>query len=204
MSMVFIYALMSLLVTNHVVAFAPSFGMMVYNQKVTTKPLFLEKDEERDEGNYRSDIDEMRKMLETSWNGDTMGTFIPTSASAAASAAAESIFSALSASSDAGEEGRVLMVDISLPSFDPLSGPNVYDDIGAVEFCSELAKRINHQRSSCDVLRKEGRCAIIVKDGTLGMLKHTRIRSRLDFISLSLSQSFAIHHHSFMYISLKI
>lgn len=126
-----------------------------------------EESSENGEENIRSDLDAMRKILESSWNEDTMGTNIPTTPESAASAAAESIFSAWDNKNGDDDEGTVFMVDIGLPSMDPLSGPNVYDDISAVEFCAELAKRINDKRGQSNLLRPDGRCAIVVKDGNL-------------------------------------
>merc|ERR1712038_1753663 len=47
--------------------------------------------------NYRQDVDSMRRMLESSWKEESMGS-VPTTPQRAASNAAESVLSALSSS----------------------------------------------------------------------------------------------------------
>jgi len=88
---------------------------------------------------------------------------VPTNSESAASAAAESIISAL----NQPDRAKVFMIDISLPSLDPASGSNIYDDVGAVEFCYELVKKIHSQRGSCASLRQNGSAAIVVRDANL-------------------------------------
>lgn len=105
--------------------------------------------------NYRSDIDAMRRILEQSWDSSKMGD-VPTSASSAASAAAKSLNVAMS---DSSSEKNTFMVDINLPSLDVTMGPNIYDDVAAVEFCIELAKNLKQISQSGKGI------AIIVNDG---------------------------------------
>ena len=81
---------------------------------------------------------------------------VPTTPERAAKNAAESVLSALSISSSSSgsssdhsnseSDSCIFMVDISLPSLDPMSGHNIYDDVGAAEFCIEFGERINENR----------------------------------------------------------
>ena len=111
--------------------------------------------------NYRQDADLMRSMLESSWKEETMGQ-VPTSPERAASNAAEAVLSALS-----DQSNGIFLVDISLPSMDPMSGDTVYDDVGAAEFCIEFAARLNENRNTCDRLQNDGSVSILVKDDSL-------------------------------------
>ena len=77
----------------------------------------------------------------------------PTTPERVAKNAAESVLSALSISSGSSSDHSnsesdscIFMVDISLPSFDPMSGHNIYDDVGAAEFCIKFGERINENR----------------------------------------------------------
>ena len=120
------------------------------------------------------DFDLMRKILESSWNEEIMG-YVPTTPQQAASNAAESVLNAIMISNNSRSDSmtsnnsnnNVYMIDISLPSLDPMNGDNVYDDVGAAEFCIEFAKRLNVNRISCDGLRNDGGVAIVVKDDSL-------------------------------------
>jgi len=94
-----------------------------------------------DKSSSSRQVHAMRRALEESWNAATMGP-VPTTPKSAASTAADSIVSALR---DRREKNmmytrRIFLLDLALPSFDVTSGPNVYDDVAAVEFCTELAK----------------------------------------------------------------
>eukprot|EP00978_Attheya_sp_CCMP212_P025430 scaffold81762_cov46-Attheya_sp.AAC.1 len=75
---------------------------------------------------------DLRRMLELSWNVDTMGD-VPNTPEAAAEAAAQALKEALVSSTD-----QIFMVDLLLPIYD-VSGP-AYDEVLAVEFCTALAK----------------------------------------------------------------
>lgn len=115
------------------------------------------------EGDYRSDVDEMKKILEESWNEKTM-SHIPTNPQSGALAGTEAIMNILHDPNC--ERGKVIMVDIALPSLDP-NFENFYDDVGAVEFCAELANGIANQRRYSDYLSNDGKIAIVVKDENL-------------------------------------
>lgn len=97
--------------------------------------------------NNDDSLDDMRRLLEASWNVDTMGS-VPTNPQDAADAAATCIQSAM------GEE-NIFFVDILLPSYDVTQGPNIYDEVLAVEFCVELAKSL--EEKSCILVRDERR-----------------------------------------------
>ncbi|GFH54421.1 hypothetical protein CTEN210_10897 [Chaetoceros tenuissimus] len=116
-----------------------------------------------DGNDYRNDMDEMRKILEQSWNEKTMSA-PPTNSASAALAACESIVNYLNDPST--EEKKVIMVDIALPLMDP-SYQEVYDDVGAVEFCCKLAMELNYKRDECKSLKNDGSCAIIVNNQNL-------------------------------------
>ena len=98
------------------------------------------------EADENDSVDQMRRLLESSWNSDTMGV-VPTNADAAASAAAEAIFAAREQ-----QDKQLYMVDILLPQYDIRQGERLYDEVMAVEFCISLAKRL------------EGKSAIVVRD----------------------------------------
>lgn len=123
--------------------------------------LFAQNDKNPNNGNYRQDVDLMRSMLESSWKEETMGQ-VPTSPERAASNAAEAVLSALS-----NQNNGIFLVDISLPSMDPMSGDTVYDDVGAAEFCFEFAARLNENRNTCERLQNDGGVSIVVKDESL-------------------------------------
>jgi len=83
-------------------------------------------------------LDSMRKLLEASWNVETMGA-VPSSPETAAEGAANSMMTAV-------EQGkRLLFVDLLLPSYDITQGYNMYDDVSAVEFCIELIKYLDQK-----------------------------------------------------------
>ena len=86
------------------------------------------------------DLDGMRKLLETSWNSETMG-IVPSNPEAAAAAAATSMRNAM-------DNGKSLFfVDLLLPSYDITQGPNMYDDVLAVEFCIALTNALKEKAS---------------------------------------------------------
>jgi hypothetical protein len=135
-------------------------------ERYTFKPAqkhssFLREGTSDGNSDYRKDIDSMRSILESSWKEETMGG-VPTTPQIAASNAAESVLNAMS-----DQMTGIFMIDISLPSLDPMSGHNVYDDIGAAEFCIEFAEKINENRRSCERLKNDGGVAIVVKDSAL-------------------------------------
>lgn len=104
----------------------------------------------------RTNVDAMRSLLESSWNVGTMGE-VPTSPDSAAEAASQSI----TASLQAQPNKRLLQVDIRLPSFDIRQGPNIYDDIQAVEFCCQLAENLRRNGNG-----SIGKALILVRDGS--------------------------------------
>jgi hypothetical protein len=94
-------------------------------------------------------IDDMRRLLEASWNAETMGC-IPTNAESAAEAAAAAIDNAKNRALSASQ--NLFYVDLLLPQYDIRQGSNLYDEVLAVEFCVALSKRL------------KGRSAIVVRD----------------------------------------
>lgn len=84
--------------------------------------------------NDDNDIDDLRRLLETAWNAETMGR-VPTSANGAAEASAAALATALER-----KESSLFFVDILLPQYDISAGTNLYDEVLAVEFCIALAK----------------------------------------------------------------
>lgn len=112
-------------------------------------------DDEEEGGFEVSDFNSARDGLEKLWDESNQISAIPTSAKNAAIAAVDCIMTALSVNSSLK---KVLMIDVTLPSFDPIYGPSVYDDVAAAEFCVELAKELHERKGSRE------RVAIILKD----------------------------------------
>jgi hypothetical protein len=107
-------------------------------------------------------MDSMRRLLEKSWNSESMGP-IPTNAESAADSAAKSILEALDR-----KQIPLFFVDILLPQYDITQGDRLYDEVLAVEFCIALANRL------------EGKSVIVVKDQrTMDTVK--RILDRREF-----------------------
>lgn len=86
-------------------------------------------------------IDNLRSLLEASWNTETMGC-VPTNAESASDAAASALLSALDQ-----DQTPIFFVDILLPQYDITHGTNLYDEVLAVEFCMELAKKLKGDKS---------------------------------------------------------
>lgn len=84
------------------------------------------------------EIDNVRRMLETSWNTKTMG-LVPDSPEAAARAAADSLETAMERSSQ-----NCYFIDIRLPQYDS-SNLRLYDEVLGVEFCIALSQCLHAQ-----------------------------------------------------------
>ena len=90
-------------------------------------------------------INEMRRLLEGSWNSDMMGK-LPTTPLDAANEAGGSLLTAK-------ERGlELVMINLLLPSYDITMGSSVYDEVEAVTFCVALSKFL------------EGKTSIVVRD----------------------------------------
>ena len=98
------------------------------------------------ESDSEGGVDALRKMLEASWNTQSMGV-VPTSADSAASAAAESVLAAFER-----EKKAVFFVDVLLPQYDLAQGERMYDEVSAVDLCISLARQL------------EGKTEIVVRD----------------------------------------
>ena len=122
------------------------------------------------ENGKRKNMDELRRILEQSWNEETMSK-VPTNAKSASEAATEAIVNSLNDLPG----NKVIMVDIALPSLDP-SYISFYDDVGAVDFCTKLAMEINSKRSNCSSLSNDATCAIVVKSENLVSLDPDSIK----------------------------
>ena len=79
------------------------------------------------------DLDDMRNMLESSWNVESMGQ-VPNTPQSAAEEAASAIIGARN-----DGLGNICFVDLLLPQYDIQQGPNLYDEVEAVDFCRLLA-----------------------------------------------------------------
>lgn len=79
------------------------------------------------------DLDDLRNMLESSWNVESMGQ-VPNTPQSAAEEAASAIIGARN-----DGLGNICFVDLLLPQYDVLQGPNLYDEVEAVDFCRLLA-----------------------------------------------------------------
>lgn len=137
-------------------------GFVVSRQRlIQSKPsvLFLSDD-------AQENIDEMRRLIESSWNKSTMGK-VPTDAESAADTAIESLNAALASSSSEGSrKSQVFHVDILLPQYDIRQGSNMYDEVLASEFCIHLANRLT------------GKTEILVKDKKTLMLVNRVLSAR--------------------------
>jgi len=104
-----------------------------------------------DSGDDDPRVDAMRSMLESSWDGATMGV-IPSGPEKAAEAAGESVADAM------GKNKNVIMIDLRLPSYDITEGPKMYDIMSVYDFCSFLSDRLidrNLIRKSLVLVRNE-------------------------------------------------
>jgi hypothetical protein len=111
------------------------------------------------------DLDAMRRLLQSSWNSDTMGS-VPSDATAAANEAYASILSA-------SENGQnMFFVNLLLPAYDITQGHNLYDEVLAVEYCIALSKCL------------KGKTSIVVRDDktlqVVGRVLDARERDAVD------------------------
>jgi hypothetical protein len=116
-------------------------------------------------GDSEKNVDDMRRLLESSWNAATMG-IVPTNADSAADATVGSLQTAMERGSTS-----IFLVNILLPQYDISRGDLLYDEVLAVEFCIALANRI------------EGKSSIVVRDDktvqTVTRILDARERDRL-------------------------
>lgn len=87
-----------------------------------------------------TNLDDLRRLLESSWNAETMGR-VPTSVTGAAEASASALMTALERQ-DKTDAQSVFFIDILLPQYDITAGTNLYDEVLAVEFCIALANNL--------------------------------------------------------------
>jgi len=93
----------------------------------------------------------MRSMLESSWDGEVMGT-VPTNPEKGAEAASECVADAMR------QNKNVLMVDLRLPTYDITEGSELYDSTAAYDFCSFLSDKLREKnliRKSLILVRNE-------------------------------------------------
>jgi hypothetical protein len=95
--------------------------------------------------NGSDELESMRRLLQTSWDEDTMGQ-VPSDATVAANEAHSSILSAV----DRGVS--VFFIDLLLPAYDVTQGSNLYDEVLSVEYCIALANCL------------KGKSSILVRD----------------------------------------
>ena len=106
--------------------------------------------DDNDDDNYNN-LNDLRQLLESSWNTPAMGQ-VPSTPELAARAAATAVQNALS-------RNILSMVDILLPQYDVNQSDKVYDQVLAVEFCIALAKELqpndsaNNNKKTCIVVR---------------------------------------------------
>lgn len=131
------------------------------------------------------DVDHMRRLLEASWNVETMG-LVPTSAASAADAAAMSLQAALKeidklVPKGSGRSG-FFFVDINLPQYDIRQGGKFYDEVMMVEFCALLAYRIRGYQQSESI--KQHTVILVRDDKTVQTVNRVfNARQRADRIS---------------------
>jgi len=176
MKLSFLLALLRLLHSNRVaLSLTSPYQATSRRTNYISSSALRNSEDANDENGNRKIMDEMRRILEQSWNEETMSK-VPTNAKSASEAATEAIVNSLNDLS-----GKVIMVDIALPSLDP-SSTSFYDDVGAVDFCSKLAMEINSKRSNCSSLSNDATCAIVVKNENLV----SRAAKLLEYASFSL------------------
>lgn len=84
-------------------------------------------------------VQAMRSMLESSWDGASMGV-VPSSADKAAEAAAECAALAM------GQQHNILMIDLRLPSYDITEGSKLYDPMAVYNFCACLSDQLRERK----------------------------------------------------------
>ena len=89
----------------------------------------------------------MRRMLESSWNIEAMGE-VPRDASSAAQAVVTALRQALQDDNENYLKPGVYFVDLQFPPYDISQGENMYDEVAAVEFCMEIAQRLQSSSSA--------------------------------------------------------
>lgn len=135
--------------------------------------------------------DGLRRLLEASWNAESMGR-VPTTPAQAAQACAGSLRQAVE-KKNAGKNrsGGVYLVDLRLPQYDISAGPNLYDEVLAVEFCTSLAAQLASSSSDRgDRGRGGSDCEILVRDAKV-LHTVTRVLNAREGITSSSSSSTA-------------
>ena len=123
----------------------------------------------------QADIDALRKSLEKTWeslqNTSNSSLNIPANSKDAAIDAADSLMRELEKKILKNPyTPHVFSIQLLLPSLDITNGPNMYDDVAAVDFCIELSKAIQEKKAldtwynhKKDVVRPHN-MAIFVRD----------------------------------------
>ena len=106
-----------------------------------------------------NDLDALRRMLEASWNVESMGE-VPKDSSTAADAAGRALREAMHEDSQDVYKPGAYFIDLLFPPYDKSAGENMYDEVAAVEFCMELARRIPTQSQDKYILSS----LILVRD----------------------------------------
>jgi len=132
-----------------------------------TRPLLLSSDNNNNDDG--GSIDDLRRLLEASWNATSMGC-VPTTPEQAAEACASALQQAM-VDTDT-DTGRVYLVDLRLPQYEITAGTNLYDEVLAVEFCTALSTHL------------PGRSEILVRDGTV-LKTVTRVLNAREGVSSS-------------------
>lgn len=126
---------------------------------------------ERAAGNdVDDDADALRRLLEESWSANVVDG-VPSAPEEGARATARAVGAALK------DGHRSVRVEVSLPSYEPTSGPRVYDEAALVGFCAALAEALRDETSSTSVRRS----LILVRDAAAarvarGVLEGERLR----------------------------
>lgn len=125
-------------------------------------------------------MDELRRMLEASWNFETMGE-VPRDSSTAAEAAVTALRQAMRDDSNSAATVGTYLIDLQFPPYDISQGENMYDEVAAAEFCIELARRLSMSNGEENA---DSKCLILVRDDqqveTITRVLNARQRNKVD------------------------
>ena len=137
-SLLFIFAISS--VSKSSLAFtAPVIHKITWNNQEISRCMLAQSSPDNWSKEDDPRMEAMRKILESSWNGQEMGK-VPSSPEKAAEAAAESVALAM------GKSNNVLMIDLRLPSYDITEGPRLYDKKAVYDFCTTLSTELQNRK----------------------------------------------------------
>lgn len=91
-----------------------------------------------------SAFEEMRRLLENSWNLPTMGR-IPTTPENAVDECVDAMKRLVQENKVASNDNNIFFIDILLPQYDISYGEKIYDEIYTAEFCTQFVQQLQIQ-----------------------------------------------------------